>query len=467
MEIGNNTVTESDTTHLIKSERDYEKIFAVNVQVKAGFGPVSAYAKTSYENTFKESSSSSSTIIFNEVVIRNKLISLPEDPPNLSAEFENAVKLLDPSQKGTFQTFVKKYGTHYISDARLGGRAIIKKSITQEQLSQLNQDKVDIEAGIEAVMGPVKAGASAGTSSKEVSKFSQITGINASMITYIGGNSSISKDSWKKSVENGENPAIIISSFRPISEMLSKFNFPDDEQILTKNDLLDKAIREYIEPQNETKILLDLQARVGPTVAYTMSNVVLGKPDNLDPSYLAIGDVACYLYQVLPPNFGLKNIDENSNNPAILPAETVREFFRTQDGKFVAWSLHGLGENARKYSGIGYIYSYSFNGTHKTPRYDRYCIIRNDLLTEGKLGDENKVYLNPKDFSSKENFSFFRIIPDVKSFGGPGVEGINANIYYPAFEFPKDVGSINLKVLKESSITFVSGDHFGNAGFNF
>ncbi len=146
--------------------------------------------------------------------------------------------------EAAYMEVINRYGTHYISEATLGGRYVTTTRISKEYYIDKRESTESFKASVVAETKKANAGGSYGTDESDGSS----TGSSFRSLdkkTYISGaaGQTVLAD-WSKDLEN--NPVPIDVTLRGNYEFLTKIFWPNDSKIDKKRELLRMITMKYI-----------------------------------------------------------------------------------------------------------------------------------------------------------------------------------------------------------------------------
>lgn len=173
------------------------------------------------------------------------------DPKKLVVDDEFqfwVTKKLDASNPSTFNDFINKVGTHYITSVLYGGVGFQVLKIDTETVTKLKEQHVSVSAAAKEVM----LHASASHDTKDT--YSSFTETTTSKTVFIGGtvlpqlseNKTLDFTAWSESVIN--EPTAVSINVERITLLLTSDYFPDmdKDQLQKIKDGLDQAISAYL-----------------------------------------------------------------------------------------------------------------------------------------------------------------------------------------------------------------------------
>ncbi len=194
---------------------------------------------------------------------RAKLYALVLDHPyvTLSDDFIDAIG--DAVRFGRYQHIIERFGTHYPYAVTYGSAAKITQSITEESFREFTEWNAGIEAEYAggvlgqngSVRGSLKAGMTNGTSGS--------IGNEGATFVAVGGNGSWSEAGYSA----GKTPYPVLLDLRPIYELLSPMNFPDQPEVYTTvRDGLRFAVKRYMQTQANKVSSASLLPEIRPVI---------------------------------------------------------------------------------------------------------------------------------------------------------------------------------------------------------
>lgn len=159
---------------------------------------------------------------------------------NLSSDFIDAI--YDAVDTGDYRQIIDDFGTHYPYAVTYGSSGQLRTSMTEETFNEnYSSFKKDSYSG-GFTLGPINASVFHDTSKATTGSTSTTNKFGVSVFTAIGGNGS-----WDQNGFVAGDPAPILMDLRPIDQLLSPMNFPDEPEIYEDaRDRLNDTIFEYL-----------------------------------------------------------------------------------------------------------------------------------------------------------------------------------------------------------------------------
>ena len=233
---------------------DFTSSFEKSIEMEAGFGGFSFTASDSVKTVEKQSETREEvfTYVFANSAIH--VVSLDLDGAQaeflmLNKNFKSAVqKLPAAADDKAYGAFIKKFGTHFMSEVPLGGMAWSRvSSRNTEQLSSKENERA-FKIGATAELKSFTAGISKTESRNQVAEQDKKLGITRSEIHFVGGTGDVTEvsSSWVESLDEKSAPICEGLALTRLSTLLTAANFPDEKAIGKKQKLLDEATSRYI-----------------------------------------------------------------------------------------------------------------------------------------------------------------------------------------------------------------------------
>ncbi|XP_075784789.1 perforin-1-like [Pelodiscus sinensis] len=180
-----------------------------------------------------------------------------ETPPltsHFTEALENLPEKYDSKSKVEYQQLISNYGTHYVSQVRLGGRArdVTAVRVCEAALSSLTADEIkdclSVEAAVSIGMGSVKGGYSRCEEEKKKGKVQgsfhetyqerhvEVEGGHSTTDILFSGQDAKVFSAWMESLK--ASPGLVSYSLQPIHSLV--------EQDDPKREALKRAVSEYI-----------------------------------------------------------------------------------------------------------------------------------------------------------------------------------------------------------------------------
>lgn len=214
-----------ETTTEIETAEDYESIFSSSIAVEGGSAIASAGFSASYETNFQESKEQSAVRISSRVLVtKTKINWVSQIITPLHPVFKAEVKQWRSERD--CELFVKKYGTHFLSEGILGSLTYFNQFITHSLYNTIKE----------------KGGSFSAYASANAAAF------NASVETATSGKNKLAKSEMSKadsshfrSVGDDDNPAPVSVQLTPIYDLLTYTYFPTSSCPVTSyGDIVEK-----------------------------------------------------------------------------------------------------------------------------------------------------------------------------------------------------------------------------------
>ncbi|WP_162789577.1 MAC/perforin domain-containing protein [Altererythrobacter sp. ZODW24] len=251
---------------LIRTEQELQRTVSWNMGASASAGLKGAKKGigASYAQTNTEGMRSSTANSISTGYARHKLYALVLDQPfvRLSDEFVDAVE--DARRHGRYQEIIKKFGTHYPYAMTYGSSMRMTAEFSEETVSNWNADSSDINAKAMVPIKGVQVGVSGGRYEATEQKDGSASETRSTKFDAVGGTGHTNMES------NGTGtPYPILADLRPLHELLSPLNFPDQPEVYTKvRAELQAAISAYLEANSrnlsDTPYLMKRAYRIEP-----------------------------------------------------------------------------------------------------------------------------------------------------------------------------------------------------------
>ncbi len=149
------------------------------------------------------------------------------------------------SVKAKYESFLRKYGTHFASTVTWGGQYISRTQIRRQDYERSRMTKMDFQNSAEVTIKKVKVGRSVefGMGSS-TGNGSSTTNFRREVFVQ-GGNGEDDQDKWRDKVDL--NPAPVELAFTSMCDLLIKELFPNDPDIETKKEILRIVTENYIQ----------------------------------------------------------------------------------------------------------------------------------------------------------------------------------------------------------------------------
>ncbi|MBN9511160.1 MAG: hypothetical protein J0I21_18905 [Alphaproteobacteria bacterium] len=240
---------------VISSSYDFQEEFKLAVEAEVGVqGGFEFTGSASHKDIVHRTESRKQSFVFSRAYQENHGLQLDlandKAPLSVTTEFADAVARLPvgefPSVVPQYQEFLRRFGTHFAKEIKLGGLAFQRTSGSTKRflVSKQSEDELKAKAAVE--VDAFKAGAGAESAhSKAVSVDNEFE-LERTALEFRGGDGSPSgiDSSWIASLH--ERPAIVKATMERLTALFSPRFFPDDAQIEEKGLLLELAISDWI-----------------------------------------------------------------------------------------------------------------------------------------------------------------------------------------------------------------------------
>jgi hypothetical protein len=183
------------------------------------------------------------------LVVNHPFINLSDEFIDIISDANRAYKTSETTAWYYLDQLIAKFGTHYAQAVTFGASA--KMTQTFDEKSYLEEFGSSTDFGGEAVSKIFGVGGSAHYSKLSGSKTSNSGTIGSEGATFVavGGNGSWDQNGYSA----GGTPYPILLDLRPIDELLSPLNFPDEELVYTQlRYTLKKRLEEYLKGRAKT-----------------------------------------------------------------------------------------------------------------------------------------------------------------------------------------------------------------------
>ncbi|WP_298547845.1 MAC/perforin domain-containing protein [uncultured Aquimarina sp.] len=236
------------SNNVISSSQSYQTKLKTAVNAKANYLAYSGSLSTEVNSLVKNDLSKKQVTTLTTSTRKTKKISLinedSSNPPPLDSTFQNTLWSAASSQN-KFNSFVKKYGTHFSSTVTLGGvgkQTFILKAKSMAKLSELG---VDISAQASGVLKMVEVEGGLHQSVGINDSFLKDIESQKTDIKYLGGTSSRDFDTWLESVDN--NPVPIEVTLIDHSFFFNANYFPKKSNIEETKESFQTFLNSYIQ----------------------------------------------------------------------------------------------------------------------------------------------------------------------------------------------------------------------------
>lgn len=231
---------------------DFQSELTKTIEANTGVAGLFEFsASTTFKEVTQTTESRERVFTYVIVFVQNHKVALnldwAKDHP-LSRDFTTAVARLPLDGGNAYVDFVRKFGTHFLSRASLGGMAIQRVSTTVEKLMSSKQVRETFETEASIEIKKFKAGTKHSDIKDGREQREKNTELKWSEIIFRGGigeTQQISSD-WFQQLE--ERPALVArdTTLERLSRLLTPEFFHEDGDIGTKRKLLDQATTTYI-----------------------------------------------------------------------------------------------------------------------------------------------------------------------------------------------------------------------------
>ena len=202
---------------------EFQKEFSNRLDISGSYGIFSGHLKTNFSIDTKGGNNKEYATVMHVVTLKSYKLPFDIYPSMIRPEAQQAIDNLDP------KTLFKRFGTHYIYQADIGGR--VDFNYTKTKTFSEKDFKLGVEAKV-AVQGKV-AGISVENETKYRDFEKKIEENGSYKIVTLGGSLDVGATmrqdrtalaSWTKSIENGVNPTLCQfgnQSLRPIWDLAS------------------------------------------------------------------------------------------------------------------------------------------------------------------------------------------------------------------------------------------------------
>ena len=220
---------------------EYRESNEVKGNIGAQYGPFSGSLSASYSAVKKELSSFRNQAIQGDIMANFGEFKLTDYNKNkiISEDFKYSVKSIVDIDSA--KSFIKEYGTHYISSFKFGGKGSNVLVMSISDIANLQASSSGLEASIKAFFVSASVSHNSGSGS-DVKKYSKDMKMQ---INLIGGTTlptirdgSVDYSAWVGTIL--DRPAVIDISVDMIFNLIDKDNMPDLDTDKIK-DLLNKA----------------------------------------------------------------------------------------------------------------------------------------------------------------------------------------------------------------------------------
>jgi len=215
-----------------------------------GFGAKFS-ASTAYKDVSKKTSSQKSMFSDTKATCSVYRMKAHESqPPIVSDDFSYAVEVLpssfDSNSAQAFFTFIRRYGTHLVTEVEMGGRFGRHFEFSQEGWVKVHESSVNVDTAAKHA-GIISAGAECDTD-QETQEARAFLAASTGQHSYtVGGKYSRSTDEWIAALS--DEPAPIKFTLKRLDEILTSLYMPglDEDTLRSRQVGLRAAIDNYCE----------------------------------------------------------------------------------------------------------------------------------------------------------------------------------------------------------------------------
>jgi len=213
---------------VIKTTSDITKSYSIGVTVKGSYGPVAATASTQYSSMKRTIENGENFITRTEGKEETMSVTLASpDVLQMRTELTKDIAKL-PSQLSCLD-FIHKYGTHYVSAAKLGGTIVRESIVKTKYLETQSEQDLKVAASIAYKSATASASVEMTFSKSDKEKATQFNKNSESKNYYHGGDVNFAKKDkiadWQETVR--ENPALVDVTLTPIYKLIKDKSVQD------------------------------------------------------------------------------------------------------------------------------------------------------------------------------------------------------------------------------------------------
>jgi MAC/Perforin domain len=233
-----------NTVQISNSERELQTSVSRSLGANIGLEGVGGLSGShSMTKQFENMSQTSYQTGYGESRVLHYALVQDKARMKLAESFSNDVSRLlqNIGNPAAFESFIRKYGTHYPYAITYGGKVHVqfRKKLTARKAAQSTTEETKIEA--EGVVEGVKAGGNFSFGNTDGSKVGSETGIEVTKTVVVGGRGSATLDGF----EIQDTVVPIYTDLRPLSDLLSPLFFDDDKITDVLQPALASAIETY------------------------------------------------------------------------------------------------------------------------------------------------------------------------------------------------------------------------------
>jgi hypothetical protein len=269
-------------TTAASSESQIQTSWAASVGAKAGFGPFSFKASTSFRGSVSDTLSKGVSSTVSTFTIQDHILFVDLPRVTFDAEFLDDLNELILGSDVQYMNFVTNYGTHYAFATIYGARSYIQMSFSKEATMHAITAGVSIEAEVGGAFAGVTVGANVSGSIDHSSKLSQETSKQMEDIQTEGGEASTGGH-----LSVGNSPVPILLDLRPISELLNPVFFSDARIYTDVRYKLEAAVLDFARKTGKYGDF-DTTSHLPPVMRFYLQSVRWKGTQPPAPSVLAI-----------------------------------------------------------------------------------------------------------------------------------------------------------------------------------
>lgn len=350
------------------STKEYAQELAANASVRGNF-PLSGSFKTNFKIDTSYQMTSDQRLVTLQSNLETRKDYILENSAELLADhlmqgFINSVKKLSADESDvTIAEFVKKYGTHVLTNVTMGGRFDLNYLYTKKSTDQ----KTDVEASLQASYRYVSGSASSKDSEtkKEIEENSSIH------IKTYGGSVTVDPGSiekamadykeWSTKVQDGHITLVDASEVIPIWEIIAEM---ENGKYIAQSE----AVRKYCE-KKAAEVSNDFKNTIGvKTNTVYISEVYIGSGKTAEEAKNALRNKGILEHHIvnldLNKNAGGKWIflgykTSGAKDHAI--THLVADYYSKEQSKditYKGWNMKALTNDLNEGAGGKYIYLY-------------------------------------------------------------------------------------------------------------